>query len=298
MLLNVYTGSALHAEHKNVLAAFACGAERNGIQVQMVDDEYTDADMHVIFGSWKERLDTHHKIKKSVVSQSQNFICIETALVGRQEVKEISDDRYYRVGINGFLADTANFCNKNADDDRWLKIAKDLDLHVKDYRENGDYIIVALQLPGDASLRGLKIEQWVSVVCDELRRQTDRPIIIRKPQLERVFDERTLLRTKKKYKDIRIESGSKANLMPMLSKAWCTVTYTSGFGVDSYIAGVPSFALDTGSFVYELGNTQLCDVEAPALPCRKHWLSKICYAQWSVEEMAEGDCWQNIAAYI
>jgi len=225
MKVNIYAKSANHPRFEEMLMKFATGVLDSGDDAFFsYDDKYYDCDCAVIFGSWKDRQDTHHKIKNDIVSKAKNFIVVETPLIGRGPVSDVMGDNWYRVGLNGFLADTGNFNNKHKRKDRWDVIRKNLNVELKGYNDwPGEYIIVALQLPGDASLRGASIEKWCRDTCIDIRKVTDMPIVIRTPQLPREYDKK-LIKEAINLPDVTLEKGTKENMLPMLEKAHCAVT--------------------------------------------------------------------------
>jgi len=75
--------------------------------------DMSNIDVAVIFGSWKDRPSTWHKCKNKIVSSGKPFVVIETPLIGRGPVTDILQDSWYRIGVNGFLADTGRFYRQN-----------------------------------------------------------------------------------------------------------------------------------------------------------------------------------------
>ena len=294
MNVNIYTDSANHPRFAKMLNDFAVGVRRVGDNAHLLPGKYQEADVHVIFGSWKDRDKPWHNVKRDVVAKAQKYIVIETPLVGRGEVKDVGDDVWYRVGLNGFLADTGNFNNKRRPADRWEIVQQELGVEIKPYREDGEFILLTLQVPGDASLRGLIIEDWAYETAHKIRQYTDRPILIRTPQVMKTFNLDTLYKIRDELPNIDYQVGDKQSLIPTLEKCWATVAYSSGMGIDSYINGVPCFTMDKANFGYSLGNTNLKNIENPKLPKREQWLNNLCYAQWSEQEMNEGLAWRHM----
>lgn len=293
MDVRVFLDSANHPRFTNMLHKFAAGIRASGDDVIESHGGYKPCDVAVIFGSWKDRDMPHHNVKRDVVANAKNFICIETPLVGRGEVKDVGDDDWYRVGLNGFLADTGNFNNKRRPGDRWELVQQQLNVTMDEYQQ-GENILVTLQVPGDASLRGIDINWWAYDTCHEIRKYSSRPIIIRTPQVLKTFDLDILYSIRDQLPDIDYQVGEKQTLIPTIKDSWATVTYSSGLGIDSYLAGVPSFTMDKANFAYKLGNTNLKNIEDPKLPDRKQWVHNLCYAQWSEEEMEQGIVWQHM----
>jgi hypothetical protein len=66
------------------------------------------------------------------------------------------------------------------------------------------------------------------------------------------------------------------------------------------IAGVPFFAFDRGSVVFDLANHDLSRIENPAFPeepLRMQKLFDIAYAQWNPDEIESGEFWKHLMAY-
>ena len=244
--------------------------------------------LNVFFGSWKHYNTYSHRLKRIIVSQEIPYICIETSLLGRQKVGEAFTENWFRIGINGFLADTGLFNNFNKPSDRWNMIKDMRNIHLEDWQPGNEYILLALQLPGDASLRGADISKWAYDVCHEIRKMTDFKIKIRKPQLPRDYDDHYLKKIVN-LKNVEIENGTYENLLPSLKKAKFTCTYTSGLGIDSILSGIPVVVYNKGSFVYNLRT----DLEQAVhnnfnLPDRNQLLYNLAYCQWNLDEIKLG----------
>jgi hypothetical protein len=80
-----------------------------------------------------------------------------------------------------------------------------------------------------------------------------------------------------------------------LKKAWCTVTYSSGTGIDAVINGIPNVACDSGSMVYEVSSKEISEVEHPFTGDKSKWANKIAHCQWSIDEFESGECWEHVS---
>jgi len=307
MQVAVHMLSTPNKEERDLLMDFAKGINSYGDVADMIFDSsyFPDhADYHVFWGSWKPRSDTHHMVKNEVVRfckrENVKFICIETPLFGRKKVETVMTDVYNRIGVNGFLADTGNFNNQNSPSDRWEKMRKDLDIEVKPWRTDGGRITIALQLPGDASLRGANISKWAYETARDAKEilttlGIDKRIVIRTPQLQREFDQ--------SYIDgiaqlgCEFEIGTKENLLESFENCWVAFTYSSGYGVDAVINGVPVIACDPGSFVYNISSNSvdaLLDPKMVTEEKRMQWLYDLSYAQWHQRDLKNGKVWQHL----
>jgi len=295
MKVNIYAKSANHPRFEEMLMKFATGVLDSGDDAFFsYDEKYYDCDCAVIFGSWKDRDAPHHKLKNNIVKKAKNFIVVETPLIGRGPVSDVMGDNWYRVGLNGFLADTGNFNNQHKGMDRWNLIRKYLGVELSGYNDlPGEYIIVALQLPGDASLRGASIEDWCHQTCEGIRELTDMPIVIRTPQLEREYKAGPLKKATS-LPNVSMVKGTKENMVPMLKKAHSAVTYSSGFSIDALIHGCPVVAMDPGSFVYSLGSNSIESAVNPKYLNRDQLMFNLSYAQWHISEIENGLPWRHL----
>jgi len=152
-------------------------------------------------------------------------------------------------------------------------------------------------LPGDASLRGASIEQWCLATCKAIRAQTERQITIRLPQLQRQWEQEPLM-TAGNLRNVNFQQGTRANLLPTLSQAFCTVSYSSGFAIDSLVNGCPAIATNSASFAYPLGLTSVSCISRMKLPCREQWIRDLAHCQWNQDELADGAVWDNLRPII
>ena len=295
MDVGIFTVSANHPRFRQTLEMFAKGVLASGDQVFISDsDGYESCDMAVFFGSWKDRDAPHHNVKRDIVARAPRFIVLETPLIGRSRVEEVMSDDWYRIGLDGFLQDTGKFHDgSDHSASRWEKLSQDLAISVKPPVNNPEGpITIALQLPGDASLRGASIEAWCVESCRTIRSLTQRPILIRLPQLERAWH--PVLREAAALPDIELQMGSFDNLIPTLESSYCTVTYTSGLAIDSLLSGYPTIAMNPGNFAFPIASNSLSDINGINCPVREQWLWNLAHCQWHISEIQEGLPWRQL----
>jgi hypothetical protein len=299
MKVTIYGKSANHPRFEQLLMKFGTGVIESGDDAFLSYDEtYYPCDVAVIFGSWKDRDDTHHRVKNEIIKNAKNFIVLETPLLGRQPVQNVMPDNWYRIGLNGFLADTGHFNNHNKGSERWDIIRKNLNLSIDAYHYNHDGpIVVALQLPGDASLRGASIEKWAARTVQALRTQTDKKIIVRTPQLERQYQQK-YIDLIKKQPNVEFQTGTADNLVPTLKKAFCTITYSSGLALDSLINGCPTVAMSPSSFAYGICQNTVDNIDNIKRPSRDQLMYDLSYAQWHESEIERGLPWRHLKQLI
>lgn len=329
MKIKIFMQSAANEHERDILRAFGTGIQTwldNTIpalqrQTDVVrigrwagttrvdhtlDYEYTEiyvpCDVAVIFGSWKPREKGTHQVRTSVANSAKTFVVIETPLLNRETAQT---NRSWRVGINGFLNRDAQWptLDDAAADQRLL----DLGIVWPGWQYNDDgHIVLALQLPGDASLRGIDINDWALRAVDKIRAVSDRPITIRNHPMcsQRAFADHEELARKlllKGHDHLRFSDGQIVPWSQDLADAYCTVTYTSGLAIDSVVAGIPTVACDAGNFAWGISEHDVTNIENLALASDDivcQWLRNLCACQWSEQEMIEGTAWQNLLPII
>lgn len=187
-----------------------------------------------------------------------------------KEAQEQGRNWYY--GDHGYFGRGHFYrCTKNAyqfdglsGDDRTWRFCR-MGMPVKDWRKNGDYILLC---PNSQSfLERFGAPNWVDDTIISLRRHTDRPIKIRWKD-----DRRPI---KRDFKD-----------------CWAVVVFTSNAAVEAALFGIPVFATRSCAAL-SMGSSDLSLIERPLMPDgRKQWASRLANNQWTLSEMARGDLWR------
>jgi len=157
-----------------------------------------------------------------------------------------------------------------------------------------------MQKVGDASLRGQDIFSWTEDTVKVLREHTERQIIVRPHPLYRKKSRHAQCKKivteyfNVLWQETDLEKDGFIPIQQQLQNAWCTVTYTSGSGIDAVLHGVPNIACDSGSMVYDVSSKELSEVEHPYTGDKTEWTNKIAHCQWNIEEFESGECWEHV----
>lgn len=266
MGLSVRTYLGDSEEENFVLQSFhrACG----GILTTL--DEYKPSDIAVVFGTFKKRVPRSFARGAVIERQKEcgQTIILETGYINRGSGKS----NHYAVGLNG-INGRADFRNKNSPQDRIEKLGVSLSEW-----KSGHHIVLCGQVPWDASVDFTDHEKWLLETAKSIRLKTSRPIIFRPHPLC-------------KLKPISGTIYSTRPLEKDLKDAHACITFNSNAGVESVVHGIPAFAFDLGSMVYEVASHSLDELESPEKPDRSQWLADLTYAQWMPEEF--GEAWQH-----
>lgn len=265
-------------------------------------EAYRHCDLAVIFGSWKSREKGTHQTRTSVAMNAQRFLVIETPLLAR---RTDSINEYWRIGINGYL-------NRDA---LWPRLSpSQADARLDQLGISWDgwknqsqgHVVVALQLPGDASLRGQDINEWALDAILRIRKVCDRPIVVRCHPLvsERGMQDHAELASRillAGIDKIKFSDGACVTWMEDIKGALCTVTYSSGMAIDSVLAGIPTIACDEGNFAWGISSNAIEDLQNIRRASREEirtWLRFLAGCQWNLSEMRDGTAWHHILTQL
>jgi hypothetical protein len=304
MLVKVFLETAGNFEEREILTKFYNGVVKSADQNTQVALElynsYTACDVGVILGSWKLRDKNHHHVRNDIVENAPTFIVIETPLLGRVVNQQ---NTQHRIGINGFLNQSGVFNHGQHNDSRINKLG----IQWQGWKNNSDgHILLMLQLPGDASLRGINMYEWTNYAIKKIRSVTDRPIVIRTHPAHSIKDSdefHNLVSSVTLYgdSDITFSLGRHKSFADDISGAYCSVAYTSGSSIDSVLHGVPTLAADPGNFAWNISThyiDKIKDIRLAADDEVTQWLNNLSYSQWSPDEMHSGTAWKHLASLL
>lgn len=302
-LVGVFIKSANDKRFERVLSSFAQGIRSRNLNVfEEQSESYQICDVAVIFGSWKDRAKRlHHRVKKEVIKHHRTqsglpMIVLETPIIGRTMQ---SNHGSFRVGINHFLRDKAYFAPDNCEPTRWNTLVNRHDITVKPWRNDGEHILITLQIPRDASL-DCDISKWAVDSINEVRLYTDRPIKVRPHPHSLVEDDYSeeLLDLVDKLPGVSMINYTNETLEESLLNCWCSITYTSGLAVDSVISGTPTITMHPGNMAWPISSHSISEINHPKIIDRSQWFSNIAYYQWNELEMAQGLPWDHLKRKI
>lgn len=202
---------------------------------------------------------------------------------------------YLRYSFDGIFPTDGFYFDQDIDPNRWKKISRDLNLNLKPYVSQGNHILVCLQRNGGWSMRGLSTIDWLENTIREIKKYSDRPIVVRAhpgdKKIKRILE----------IKHPNTTLSTKERLIDDLKGAWATVVYNSSPSVASLIEGVPAFLTDPTpqhSQSYLVANTDLSLLETPLNEDRQVWVEKLAMCHWNFNELRSGEAWQFFRKYI
>jgi hypothetical protein len=259
-----------------VFNAFEHSCISNGHTISS-NTSYHHTDCHVIWSVlFHGRMARNKDIWANSVRDNKAIIVLEVGGIKRGTT--------WKVAINGINRD-AFFGDKGNDSKR----AKALDLELKPWRTDGEYILLCGQHDKSLQWHNMpSMSNWFLNTYDEIRKHTDRPILFRPhprcrlPHIERglknvIRQEPTHLR------------GTYDDFDMAFDNVWATVSFSSNPGIHSIINGVPAF-VGTSSLAYDVGNDIdfMHNIEHPLMPNRQQWLNDYAWTEYTIEEIANG----------
>lgn len=148
-------------------------------------------------------------------------------------------------------------------------------LQLKKFRP-GRNILVCPPSAKAMSCFGLDLQEWLQTIIVEIKKHTDRPIIIREKGSRR---ERTAIDT--------MEMALERNIH-------CLVTYNSIAATEAILLGKPAFTLgpNAASAVSSNDLVRIDDPYIPSLDEVEEWAAHLAYAQFTEAEITNGTAWR------
>lgn len=167
--------------------------------------------------------------------------------------------------------------------DRFEQVGIDIKPYIKG---KGDHVLLLGLSKKAAWAYDLLFEGWERSKAAQVRRYTDKPIIYRpKPNAE--------LYANKALGDVFSPAKGGLSISQDLARSSFAVMRHSNVAIDALVEGVPYYTEDG---IGKLWATPIESLEtSPRFPDdneRIKMLSKVAYAQWSVEEMQNGTAWE------
>jgi hypothetical protein len=207
------------------------------------------------------------------------------------------EHNWHRYSLNSVYPTDGIYLFNELDKTKWNKFSKANNAPLKDWRLNGDHILILAQRPRGWNMNGHNQERWLIKTITKIRKHSDRPIVVRMhPGDSTRFEQ--IEKLKKMY-GTTITISTNENIRQDLENCWSAVGYNSTPNVVSVIEGVPVFLTDPDySWAADVANTSLSTIENPIMPDREEWIHKIANIHWSNFEVESGSLWKQIKTYI
>jgi hypothetical protein len=260
--------AALNSEH--VIEAFIAGCLNNGHEV--IKNSLT-ADAAVIWSVlFQGRMVGNRQVYETYRRQGKPVFVIEVGSLKRGVLWKISLNNINRLAAWGN--------EKNLNIDR----PAILGLSLQDFRQiRPETVLIATQHERSLQWKGQpSVTEWVTKTIQEVRKYTDRPIVIR-PHPRFMFPAISEKNVRTEIPKLIANSYSEYDIN---FNHHCVINFCSGPSIQAPIAGTPIIC-DESSLAYPV-SIPISSIENPYLPDRTEWFVKLCHTEWAVEEIAAG----------
>lgn len=294
-----YTGN-----HKlDTLRKFVQGVIAAGDQAQCVEQRtYQDCDVAVILG-WVHdngKQAPHLAFRREIVErqtqQRRRTVIVDSNLFLYKNT--LNPGYYLRYSFDGIFPDTGEYCDQYHSDWRWQDIKRDLGIDIKDWRTNGNHILICLQRQGGWSMGAMPVTEWSMQVIRQLRQHSSRPVILRPHpgdrESARCLNEILVRCRSENLGQVSISENS-SDICRDLKNCWAVINHNSSPAVAAAIEGIPVFVTDpVRSQARDVANVNISDIENPMLPDRHAWICRISQFHWSHQDLETGRCWNHM----
>jgi hypothetical protein len=258
---------------KPVMSAVLSSLKKQGHQTV---ENSMDADAAVIWSVlWSGRMTANQAVWSHYRSLGRPVIIIDVGSLYRNET--------WKIAINSITANGYYGHTQNLDWDRPRKLGISIALNFS----TNPRIVIAAQHARSQQVVGLaSIEGWVVDQVEQLRKVTDRPIVVR-PHPRSALNWAGLVHLPK---DVAIEKPVKVvNTYDSYNLAFdchAMVNYNSGPGIQAAMAGTRPI-VDSSSLAHPV-SIKLADIDQPYTVDRDQWLVEICHTEYTENEIAQG----------
>jgi len=265
---------------KPIFGAFIKSMQDAGDTVLVDNDD--NCDIAVIWSVlWQGRMANYRPIWNAYRTKNKPVVVLEVGGIKRNET--------FKVGINGVNRE-ADFANENVSEERWKKF----NIELKPWTHTGEEIIICGQHRNSHQWRNNPpMHKWFEQQITEIRKYSDRPIVIRPHPRDHINIDTTKFKNIKVIAPIKNQNTDDTNFNEILKNAWAVVNHSSNPAMQSVFNGVPVFVSEA-SLSYDVGNSTLANINNPNRPGRWTWANKLAYTEWWPIEIAQGKPWERI----
>ena len=235
-----------------------------------------DCDAAIIWSVlWAGRMTANQAVWSHYRSLGRPVIIIDIGALYRGET--------WKIAVNSITANGYYGHTENLDWNRPRKLGISIALN---FSTNPRIVIAAQHARSQQTVGLASMESWVVDQVEQLRKVTDRPIVVR-PHPRSALNWAGLVHLPK---DVVIEKPVKVvNTYDSYNLAFdchAMVNYNSGPGIQAALAGTRP-VVDASSLAYPVSIT-IDDIEQPYTVDRDQWLVEICHTEYTVKEIKEG----------
>jgi hypothetical protein len=278
------------------LENFAAGVQATGHGVHVEwTHKYTPSKLAVMLGwATTNTGGPNIALRKEIIREQQRLgqhtMCIDASCW-----KYLDDTgTYLRYSLGGPFYDRAEYANHNSTSAKWQEISNRLNISLKPPR-TGPNILICMQRDGGFAMKTLDPIQWASDKITEIRKYTQRPIVIRPhpgsynmPDFDRF----------KRMQHVSVIDPKQSKLIDNLRTAHSVIVFNSSAAVAAVCEGVSVFADDSSCVAWDVANKNIADIEQPKQFSRDRWVWDLSAAHWNDDDGRSGRIWKKFLPYL
>ena len=233
-----------------------------GSNFRIRDYDYNFGNTPIMIRSMGKR-----KLIKWCWENNHTFYYMDSGYVGNY--KGLSNPYGWKIYHRIVKNDVQHSDIKDVPDDRWQRLGQTI--HT---RKQGKHILLVTPSEKPCKFYGIDRDSWVKQTVEEIKKHTDRPIVVRDkaPRQQRI--------TKTIFED--------------LDGCHALVTYQSIAAVESVLYGVPAFTL-APTAADPVCDKNLALIETPTVQDKDKiykWACSLAYGQFHNNELSNGTAWR------
>ena len=208
---------------------------------------------------------------------------------------------YLRYSLDGPFYDRAEYANHNSNGTKWQEISRALGISLAPPQHNpGGHILICMQRDGGFAMKALDPLVWLQQKISEIRKYTDRTIMVRPHPGAYKPTDFLQFRTKhyQKHLGVQVLEPSAAKLTDNLQRAHAAVFFNSSASVAAVCAGVPIFVDDISCVSWAVANQDIAKIESPEQFDRQQWIYDLAAAHWSDDDAKQGLIYQKFMPFL
>jgi hypothetical protein len=301
---NVVPSKNQSQEKFDILTKFAKGVNAVGDEgILHKGNDLIPCDVGVIQG-WQHEVGKnapHLKLRQAVINRTDNYhVCAADANLFLYANKSNKPHHYLRYSFNGVFRDTGEYFDSKPNPKRWQQISKDLNIQLESTKTTGRHILVCAQRDQGWSMGSYRLDKWLKDTVSNLRKHTDRPIIVRLHPKDNHTNRRSneIARMLRQFKFVLL-SQNRDQIDTDLKNCWAVVNHNSSSIVGPVIQGYHAFITDPSkSQCNEVAHTNFKNIENPKMFDRQKWIERISMCHWNFDELENGSAWKHMREFV
>jgi hypothetical protein len=256
---------------KDVFSAFKSGLYENG---DAQTKNMRDADVVVIWSVlFAGRMAPNREVWVNAVRSGKPVVVLEVGALKR--------GASWKVGIGG-INRKAQFV-KPFEENRFENFGINLD----PWKTGEGLVTLFTQRPDSQQWEGMcSVEEWCANTITQIRKHTDRQILIRPHPRDNITDWTKLKDTSVHFAPPQKTGHDKFDHEKVFQLTYAAINHSSGPSIQSAIAGIHTIC-SSESLAYDVSET-IENIETPQNKDRSEWLQMLSHTEWFVPEIQKG----------